>query len=178
MTATPPQAPLFSDMPAPPGRGIFAYVQPAAPPTPPAPRAPLAYYPDYPPEDGYGGGLAARSGLLLAAAVIVLLVLVLVYVRGPARDPARALARALAQKAWTVYLTVGCSFCQKQMAVLGGAFGNFVLCANGAAIDGYTATPPVACGSIQAFPFWYNTATKEARTGFQDLAALAQMARK
>ncbi len=189
-TAAQPFVPPLAEPQLPPVPSILAYTQPVAP------RMPTAYYPgpgpmapvtrsvvvyesdsdsgsdsDSDSDDGYLR--ARRRKILLAvslAIAVVLIIMILYYMFAP-----RTLARSLTRCGWTVYLMKGCGYCRKQMSLLNG-FDRYILCSGGVVIDGYTDTPPLACNSIKAFPYWYNVRTGEARTGFQDSAALARMA--
>ena len=112
------------------------------------------------------------GAVAVLCAIIVVLVLVIVAARRP-RTP-KKLEAALGREGWCVYLKEGCTFCHKQMALLPG-FRRFVLCSRGAAIGGYTRTPPLSCASVPAFPLWYNERTGEKRVGYQSAAALREM---
>lgn len=107
----------------------------------------------------------------LLAVAIVLIILIMYYMFSP-----RSLARSLTRCGWTVYLLRSCGYCHRQMNHLEG-FRRKIVCDSGnKVLSGYTDSPPVSCGSIRGYPYWYNTRTKESRTGYQDPAALSQMA--
>jgi hypothetical protein len=119
----------------------------------------------------FAGPRVQRAALALALAVAAVLVLLLLYyVYAP-----RILARRLARCGWAVYLLRGCDYCRRQMCLLDG-FDRYVVCADGAAVEGYAIPPPVSCGSIPSYPYWHNTQTGETRVGYQDRAALGHMA--
>jgi len=122
----------------------------------------------------------ARSGpqsLVLAAVVLLAVVLICACWRGGHLKRRFASSpKGLAARGWTVYYLQGCGYCDKQAALL-GSFARYVKYGpGGVLLGGYTEAPPLTFGAIRGFPHWYNTRTGETRGGFQDAAALAEMA--
>ena len=172
-----------------PQTSILDYVQPLAG------QLPAAYYPGpgvvkpvrYPDSDSdsdsdsdeEGGPWMRKLVFAFALAMAIVLVILIVFcLASPQGREQKALMRELAHRGWTVYLKKGCGWCHKQMKLLDG-FDHTVLCSNDSppvVLDSYMQAPPLECGKIAAFPYWYNTRTQEDRTGYQDEHALKKMA--
>ena len=108
--------------------------------------------------------MKTQSAALLVALLAVIICIIVYCIR----VPDSGLADKLAADGWVLFTTPGCSFCVKQLRVLGLArYPSQTECGG--------ASAPAGCKKIAAFPFWVNTKTSETRTGLQSAAQLREM---
>lgn len=119
--------------------------------------------------DDEGGGVRVLKCIIIAVAVI-LIVLIVFHMGSP-----KAMARRLAARGWVLVTKEGCTYCEKQLDVLGGKYPKTARCsADGDMIDSDVAIP-FDCKEISGFPYWQNLQTGETKVGLQDKAALKEM---
>lgn len=141
-------------------RDSFAGREPplSPPPAPPPHRGPVPARDD------------ARRALLIAVAVVAILVAIHCLL------PPRGLGRRLAEKGWVLYVLEGCSFCTKQLGVLGGDYPRLVECGRGGVLKSPRGgAPPLACGEVGSYPTFFNEVSKERKAGFQPRESLEKM---
>ena len=113
--------------------------------------------------------------IIIASAIVLVIIILYVFVSN------RNIARRLNKSDWMVYYRQHCSYSDKQRDAIGRGFKNYVVCnlAREQVGGEYTGRSPLACDSafIKGYPFWYNTKTREVRTGYQDRPALKNMVR-
>jgi len=114
--------------------------------------------------------------------VVVLIIVVYLYLRRKARKFVHTIAEdltslKLAEMGWVLYTRPGCPWCEKQLDLLGGAFPATIVCPGTDAAKRFPGALSCDDPKVVGFPFWYNTKTKESRTGMQNVAALSALAR-
>lgn len=118
-------------------------------------------------------GSSSNAGTILFV-VIILIIIVLIYY---AYKTVQNLEGKLEKSGWTLYSRVGCPYCVKQMDLI-PEFKNYVQYNKDGSkvIHSYTKSPPLSFKDLKGVPHWYNTKTRDTRTGFQDYQSLTEMA--
>lgn len=136
-----------------------------------APRLPTTnYMPTQVARSGRDSEKDTNRAVIIAVAII--LILIMVYWAMMPQD----MGDKLAARGWILYIRDGCSFCERQLTVLGGSYPKIVECtAAGKLVRSGCGNPPFACHRVSAFPHWWCSETKETRTGLQTLSQLQSM---
>lgn len=109
---------------------------------------------------------------LLIAIIVVLIISVAVF----CMRSCGGIRKRLEGAGWVLYSREGCPACVQQLEVLGGDYDMMVKCgAENRQLSSYTDNPPLSCGDVEAFPYWYNENTKEKRVGLQTRKELLAM---
>lgn len=112
----------------------------------------------------------------LAIVVVLIIVIVYYYLWAP-----RTLSKDLARCGWVLFTRQGCGYCTRQLQILGDPFySKMVVCSGSDPLEQSSSVNPnvldISCAQVPAYPYWYNTTTKDARIGLQRHRELEQMA--
>lgn len=107
---------------------------------------------------------ALKTIAIIVAVIIVTILLMMLLLSWYVIDEID-IHEKLMKSGWLLYTTPGCMYCEKQLEVLGDSYSGEIKCPGGDA----------RCGSIQAFPTWYNKTTGAINPGYKTFNQLKSM---